>query len=411
MKARHVVVGSLVTIWISWSAPHILGQSADDWRTRFAAGEQARQAGDDAAYSNEMAAAAEAMPKDHLNRPFVQYHAARAAALEGRGDDAVAWLSMAWEEDIESLMISFAPFDPAFSELAETSAFRDLMVEAASIELSVRPLGGRAHLIQGAGSNVLAHVGPEGVLLVDTGYGPALPALRSALRSLGSDDVRLLLVTHPHEDHMGATPELGETATVIAHPGTAAQMDEPYVFMEGVSMPPKPATARPDVVVSTDTTITFNGERIRIIPTVAHTGGDLSIYFTDSHVAHFGDAYLGGNPMMYPGTDDPDGFLDRLEAFVDSMDEETVVLGGHEEPTDLGAVRAQISASRACMSLVRGAIADGLTMEETAQRAADQYPPQWVGFFYQLFSQPSGEVVDRVELVAASEAGRETDQA
>lgn len=95
--------------------------------------------------------------------------------------------------------------------------------------------------------------------------------------------------------------------------------------------------------------------------------------------------------MMYPGTDDPDGFLDRLEAFIDSMDEETVVLGGHEEPTDLAAVRAQISASRACMSLVRGAIADGLTMEATAQRAADEYPPQWVGFFYQLFSQPLGK--------------------
>ena len=186
---------------------------------------------------------------------------------------------------------------------------------------------------------------------------------------------------------MGSTPELGSDATVLAHPATTAQMREPYVFMEGVSMPPKPATALADIEISRDTTFVFNGQEIVVVPTEAHTPGDLSVYFTRSRVAHFGDIYLAGNPMMYPGTEDPDGFLDRLDAFLASMDPETVVVGGHEEPADLAAVREQIAQSRACMTFVRESIVEGLTIEETAQRGLGRFPAQWVAFFHQLFTR------------------------
>jgi cyclase len=369
-------------------APSIVsGQETEAWRSRFAAGEEARQSGDLAAYATEMAAAAGAMPEDHLNRPFVQYHAARAAALVGKGDEAVQWLRRAWDEGIESLMISFAAFDPAFADIVDTQSFRDVMNLAADMELSVRSLGGNVHLIGGAGANVVAQIGSDGVFLVDTGYGPALPALRAALASLGHSRVARLLVTHAHEDHMGATPELGDQATVLAHPAAEAEMLEPYVFIDGVTMPPKPTSALPDVRIAADTTIRFNGEDVRIVATEAHTAGDLSLYFAGSRVAHLGDTYLSGNPMMYPGREDPEGFLNRLEAFLDAMDPTTVVVGGHGDPVGLDAVRGQIAASRACMALVRESLADDLSLEETAERGADRFPPQWVAFFYGLFTQ------------------------
>ena len=388
MTVRDVVAVGLLTVAYAVGGAGTGAQDADAWRARFGAGEQARQAGDTERYATEMAAAAEAMPAGLLNRPFVQYHAARAAALVGRPDQAVAWLRTAWEEDIESLMISFAPYDSAFESIAGSEAFAGVMGLAADMTLAVRPLAGRVWLIQGAGSNVVAHIGDDGVLLVDTGYLPALPSLRAALGALAEPTVTSLVITHPHEDHMGATPELGREATVYAHPGTTAAMREPYVFMEGVEMPPKPTRAIPDVEVARDTTIVFNGEPIRLLPTVAHTPGDLSVYFTESRVAHLGDTYLAANPMMYPDPEDPDGFLDRLEAFIDSMDPTTIVVGGHEEPADLDAVRAQIAETRACMALVRDAIDDGLSIEAATERGAGRFPPQWVGFFYRRFTQP-----------------------
>ncbi len=359
----------MVVLGLILLSPPAFGQSGDDWRVHFAAAEEARQAEDNVAYAAAAYAAAEAMPAQHLNRPFVQYHAARAAAMNGDVGRAVAWLRTAWEEDIEALMISFAPFDPAFAMIQESEAFIEVMALAAQMELSVTRLGGEVHLIGGAGSNILAHVSADGVFLVDTGYGPALPALREALSKLGADGVATLLVTHPHEDHMGATPDLGAEATVIAHPGTAQQMREPYVFMEGVETPPKPDVAMPDIELSRDTTITVGGEAIEIMPTVAHTAGDLSVYFTRSRVAHLGDAYLAGNPMMFPGNEDPDGFLDRLEGFLDGMHPETIVVGGHEAPVGLDAIRDQIEASRACMTFVRASIEEGMTLEATAEQS------------------------------------------
>ena len=382
MRPRHVALALFLI------APYsVSGQASDAWRPLFVDGEEARQSGDHEAYATRMASAARAMPEGHLNRPFVQYHAARGAALVGRTGEAVAWLRTAWDEGIESLMISFAPYDPAFEALLDDPSFRAVMALAADMELDVRSLGAGVHLVSGAGSNVVAQVGPDGVLLVDTGYAPALPALRSALATLGASRVDRLIVTHPHEDHMGATPELGAEATVLGHPGTADTMAQPYAFIEGVELPAKPAVAMPDVEVARDTTFRFNGEDVRVVPTVAHTAGDVSVYFANARVAHLGDTYLAGNPMMYPGEEDPDGFLDGLEAFLDAMHPETVVVGGHEEPADIDAVRAQIAATRACMGLVREAIADGLSVEDTLQRAEGRFPPQWVGFFYRLLTR------------------------
>ena len=371
-------------------APGATAQDGGDWRQHFAAGEEARVAGDADVYAREMAEAADAMPAGLLNRPFVQYHAARAAALTGRPGDALAFLRTTWEEDIESLMISFAAYDPAFEELRAHPGFRKLMERPAGLELSVRPLADGVYLVQGAGSNVVAVRGDEGVVLFDTGYAPALPALRRTLAAYAGASVSHVVVTHPHEDHMGATPSLGREAVVVAHPGTGEAMGEPYVFVEDVTLPPKPESALPDVEVARDTSLVLGGIRLRLAPTVAHTNGDLSVYLPDARVAHLGDTYLAANPMMYPGTEDPEAFLRELEAFLDLMAPETVVVGGHGEPAEVAAVRGQIATTRSAMDLVRQALADDLSLEETVARGEGRFPAPWIAFLYRTLGEADG---------------------
>lgn len=387
MGARHLVLATAVALTLSAASAPVAAQDDQQWREHLVAGEAARQSGEFATYADEMAAAAAALPAGALNRPIVQYQAARAAALAGRNGDAVRWLSVAWDEGIESLMISFAEHDPAFDALSDDPGFVEVMGRAEKMELSVRHLGGAVHLISGAGANIVAHVSAEGAFLVDTGYRPAIWAVRAALAGLGNEDVSHLLVTHPHEDHMGAAAEIGSEAVVFAHPGTAAAMAQPYNFLEGVDLPPKGPGASPDVLISRDTTLVVGGEEVRMMPTVAHTTGDVSVYFTESKVAHLGDTFLAGNPMMFPGQVDPDGFLDALDAFLDDMDPETVIVPGHEGVADLSAVRGQIATTRACMAFVRAALEDGKGIEQTAREGMERFPPQWIAFFYGLFSR------------------------
>ena len=163
--ARYMVVAALLT----FVAP-VAAQDANAWRAPFAAGQQARADGDHAAYAREMAEVVRIMPAGHLNRPFARYHAARGAALLADTTAAVAFLRQAWDEGIEALMISFAEFDSAVDAISDSREFRHVMGLAAEMELSVQSLGGSVHLIRGAGSNVIAQVGGDGLLLVDTGY-------------------------------------------------------------------------------------------------------------------------------------------------------------------------------------------------------------------------------------------------
>ncbi len=88
--------------------------------------------------------------------------------------------------------------------------------------LTVTRLTDRLAVISGAGGNVVALSGPEGVLLVDSGSPERSDDLLEAVATLpGGHHIQTVFNTHWHWDHTGGNERMRKAgARIIAHENT-----------------------------------------------------------------------------------------------------------------------------------------------------------------------------------------------
>ena len=93
---------------------------------------------------------------------------------------------------------------------------------AQSAPISNTPLAENLYLLTGAGANVVAYNGADGVVLVDGGLAQNAGALAQAVAALpGSGPVRTLFNTHWHPEQTGSNESLGAAGvTIIAQENT-----------------------------------------------------------------------------------------------------------------------------------------------------------------------------------------------
>ena len=166
------------------------------------------------------------------------------------------------------------------------------------VELSMERVAGRVHMVQrpGGGGNIGVFVGPDGVLLVDSLFAPLSDKLVAAVREVSSSDIRFLINTHIHGDHIGGNENLAELGVLIfAHDNTRLRFlaDRTRVPRRGGSFGPSPpAAGRPVVTYNDAISFHLNGEEVRaFLAPPAHTDGDTFVYFPDSDVLHLGDVF------------------------------------------------------------------------------------------------------------------------
>ena len=91
--------------------------------------------------------------------------------------------------------------------------------------VTITHLTGPLHLIECNGNaHMVASIGEDGTLLVDTGYAGTAEAVAAALDELGAGPVRVIVNTHGDPDHVGGNAALGTTAQRLAHPWVRGQM-------------------------------------------------------------------------------------------------------------------------------------------------------------------------------------------
>lgn len=166
----------------------------------------------------------------------------------------------------------------------------------------ITALNPRLSLVTTGGTNVLALVTADGLVLVDTGAPEQTDALLASLTALDRRIVKAFN-THYHLQNTGANEALRQRgAAIAAHENTRIWMSTPvWSPADDRYRQPRPKTAHPTETFRTDGSITVGGERIDHGYLIeAHTSGDIYVHFRTSNVLAVGDV---ASPLRDPELD------------------------------------------------------------------------------------------------------------
>jgi cyclase len=256
------------------------------------------------------------------------------------------------------------------------------------VQLHTLPVQGNVYMITGAGLNIAAQAGKDGVFLVDT-MPPALaPKIAAELRKLTDQPIRYIVDTSMTPDHVsgndalipfgatGATQVAGGGPTIIAHENVLNRMTTPVKSNQ--TPPPQRGLPNDEYFMPTKD-VYFNGEPVIVIhEPAAHTDGDSIVMFRRSDVIAAGDIFT---PDRYPVIDlahggSVKGLLDALNHLLHLTVPERLQDGGTRVIPGHGRLcnEADVVEYRDMVTIVRDRIQDGIKKGLTLQQVKAAKP-------------------------------------
>jgi cyclase len=242
------------------------------------------------------------------------------------------------------------------------------------VEIKVTKVAGNVYMLQGAGGNIGASVGEDGIVVVDDQYAPLADRIQAALKGITDKPVRFIINTHYHEDHTGGNSYFQKQAPIIAHDNVRKRLESGGGAGNGGSMhmefKPAPKDALPIITFDHDVTVHLNGEDIRALYFPAgHTDGDSVIFFPKSNVVHMGDDFVTyGFPFIDVDSGGSiDGMIDGVEKVIAQVPADVKIIPGHGAVSSVADVRAYLEMLKATREVVAKAIKDGKTLDQMKQ--------------------------------------------
>lgn len=309
---------------------------------------------------------------------------------------------------MRAIAVTFMLGAAAVAVLGQTSA-------ANAVEIV--PVRGHIYMLAGAGGNITVSIGPDGVLLVDSGLKEmsdqvlaAIQELQQRVRVNGAPakPIRYIINTHLHPDHIGGNEKIGEAGKTITGGNVAGDIGD---ASEGATIishekvldrlspngnPTVPFRALPTLTyLSGQMKLSefFNGEGVQIFhEPSAHTDGDSIVYFRGSDVIAAGDIFL---TTSYPIIDlanggSLQGVIDGLNHILDLSVAEfrteggTLVIPGHGRICDSADVAYYRDMATIVRDRLQSMIKKDMTLEQVkaAKPTADWDPrydknPRW----------------------------------
>jgi cyclase len=257
-------------------------------------------------------------------------------------------------------------------------------------EIGVLKVQGNVYMLVGAGANIAAQVGDDGILVVDTGTEAMAQKTAAELRRLSPKPIRWVVNTDGDPDHTGGNAALPRS--VVGGEGGGAPPR--IVAHESVLNRMSAASGKvPDALWPNDEyflptkDFSFNGEAVVVyhVP-AAHTDGDSIVHFRRSDVLATGDVFT---PGRYPVIDverggSIQGLIDavnlilRITVPLKYQEAGTYVLPGHGRLCD----EADVVEFRDMVTIVRDRVRDlktkGMTLEAVkAARPTRDYDSEY----------------------------------
>ena len=242
------------------------------------------------------------------------------------------------------------------------------------VQMKVSKVAGNVYMLEGAGGNIGASVGDDGIVIVDDQYAPLAEKIQAALKGITDKPVRFIINTHYHGDHTGGNAYFQKQAPIIAHDNVRKRMESGGGAGNGGSVhfdhKPDAKEALPIITFDHDVTVHLNGEDIRALYFPAgHTDGDSIIFFPKSNVVHMGDDFVTyGFPFIdVESGGSINGMIDGVEKVIGQVPADVKVIPGHGPVSSLDDVRAYLKMLKETRDVVQKAITEGKTLDQMKQ--------------------------------------------
>jgi len=257
---------------------------------------------------------------------------------------------------------------------------------------------GNVYMLVGAGGNITAQVGKDGVFLVNAGNGKANDKVLAALRTLSEKPIHYILNTSFDLELTGGNEGIAKLGAPVvggnlgqSNHGAAIVASENVLNRLSAPTGQKaiaPEGAWPSVTFfEGDKEIFFNGEPvITMLAPAAHTDGDTIVFFRRSDVVTTGEIF---NTVSYPVINldaggNIKGVIDGLNHVLDIAVPEheqeggTYIIPGHGRLCDEHDVLEYRDMVTIIRDRVQTAIKRGMTLDQIkAAGYTKEYDPRW----------------------------------
>jgi cyclase len=280
---------------------------------------------------------------------------------------------------LSSKLMAFSPQQTTISP----DMVAQMRAAGATAVLKTEKLRDQVYVITGSGGNVAVLDGPDGKIMVDSGFGTSEKQFRAALADIGSEPLKLLVNTHWHFDHTDNNAWLHKSgATLLGHENTRKHLTETHhLDVLNVTVTPTPADGLPQQTFRDNFHLYFNNEQVTMgYFGPAHTDGDIWVRFEKANVLHVADIFFNG---LYPFIDKStggsiNGMIAAANKAMTMADAQTKIVSGHGPIGDKAALAKYISVLSTCRDKVKALKTQGKTLKEAiAAKPTAQFDDPW----------------------------------